>query len=254
MDLQPGRPHRRRVLRQARLGAVVTGVLVLLALTGCDASPLPPSRTAEVLPVHAFEAPVSRIGVPKPGEDDLVFTVTVPSGGRGCAADVRARVLGFDKKTLRLETVVESNQAGYCTKSVVRTFTERIALQGRSLVVNGQGWAPAGAAFLRCSATVGCDPPDDRCDPVWTRTLTPHFDLPPEKHARVVACSGAWLVLDIDAVFPGSGSRVHRRWFATLDGARNWQVVASGTAAGCADVHRSVPSFPAALCRGLPAR
>jgi hypothetical protein len=230
-------------------------LVVLGVLAGCDSSPLPPAQSADSAPTRTFEAPVSRIDVPSPGEDDLVFTVEVPSGGPGCADDVHARVLDFDREALRLQTVVQSNQAPYCTKSGSRTFTERVALQGRTLVVNGQSWAPsrAGAAFSRCSAMVGCDPPDDRCAPVWTATLTPHFDLPPRKHATVVACSGRWLILDIDAVFAGS-TAVRRRWFAELDAHRNWQVVASGTAAGCADVRRAVPSFPKPLCAGLPAR
>jgi hypothetical protein len=249
-------------------GRLVAGVASVLLLAGCDASPLPPAQSTGSLQVSTLETPVTAIGAPSPGEDDLVFTVDVPSGGPGCASRPRARVVDFDRETLRMQTVVESNHAGYCTRSRSRTFSTRVALEGRQLVVNDQSWehSDAGDAFVRCSVAVGCNPPDDRCDPVWTATVTPHFDLPPEKHAEVVACSGRWLVLDVNAVVTGcqpvdgstppagcSGRGVHRRWFAELDAQRNWQVVASGTAAGCADAHRLVPSFPNALCAGLPA-
>ena len=249
--------------------ASAASVLLLVSLTGCSSSPLPPARATESLRVSTFEASVTAIGAPSQGEDDLEFTVDVPSGGPGCAARPRARVVDFDRDTLRMQTVVESNQADYCTKTASRTFSERVALEGRELVVNGRSWdqSAQGNSFVRCRTEVGCDPPEDRCDPVWTGTLTPHFDLPPEKHAEVVACSGRWLVLDIDAVVTGcqsvdgstppadcAGNGLHRRWFAELDADRNWQVVASGTAAGCTEVRRAVPSFPKSLCSGLPAR
>jgi hypothetical protein len=83
----------------------------------------------------------------------------------------------------------------------------------------------------------------------------------------VLACDGKWLVLDVDAVVTGcqsidgappptgcAGSGTHRRWFAKLDDQRFWDVVASGTAGGCREVHAQVPEFPARLCADLPAR
>lgn len=250
-----------------RLVAGVASALVLVSLTGCDTSPVPKDRSTESLPVSTVEASVTAITVPAPGEDALVFTVLVPSGGPGCATRPEARVTDFNRETLRMQTVVESNHATYCTRTTSRTFTSKVALRGRRLVVNSQSWEPrSGAGFARCSPQVGCSPPDNRCDPVWTGTLTPHFDLPPEKHALVVACSGRWLVMDIHARIAScgsvagasppsgcAGSGIRRRWFAELDDQRNWQVVASGTAAGCTDVHRTIRSFPSALCEGLRA-
>ncbi len=213
-----------------------------------------------------MEAALTAVGPAAPGEDALVLTVQVPAGGPGCSTRPQARVTAFDRETLRMQTVVESNHAPYCTKSVSRTFTAKVALRGRRLVVNGQSWAPGpSAAFVRCNAAVGCAPPSDRCDPIWTSTLTPHFDLPPEKRATVVGCSGRWLVVDIDAVVPAcqpvggaipsgcTGGDIRRRWFAELDNQRNWRVVASGASAGCADVRRAVPAFPRSLCAGLRA-
>lgn len=267
--VRSSRAARGRACVAGRLVAGAAPALLLVTLAGCDASPLPPAQsTSGPLPVSTVETSVTAIGAPAVGEDDLVFTVDAPSGGPGCASRPRARVVDFDGEALRMQTVVESNRAGYCTKSGSLTFTARVALEGRELVVNDQSWEKSGNTFVRCSTEVGCDPPHDRCDPVWTGTLTPHFDLPPEKHAAVVACSGRWLVLDVDAVVTGCQSvhgstppagcaaqgGLHRRWFAELDTNRNWQVVASGTAAGCVEVHRVVPAFPRALCAGLPAR
>ncbi|MGI9155373.1 MAG: hypothetical protein ACR2FG_01845, partial [Marmoricola sp.] len=217
------------------------------------------------LPTSTVAAAVTAIGVPAQGADALVITVTVPSGGAGCASRPEARVIGYDRRTLRMETVVESNQSPDCTRTTSRTFTTQVAVRGRQLVVNGQSWEPAASgSFTRCSARVGCAPPDDRCDPVWTRTLTPHFDLPPQKSTTVVACSGRWLVLDVDATScrstAGSISSSectgtsHRRWFAELDAQRNWRVVASGSSAGCVDVKHAVPAFPRSLCKDLPGR
>ncbi len=234
----------------AGVGGIIGVLAMVVTVAGCAG--LPPAnsaRSSEPLPTSAVGAAVTAIGVPASGGDALVITIRAPSGGAGCASRPRAQVIGYDRTTLRMETVVESNRAPYCTGTTSRTFTAPLAVRGRQLVVNGQSWEPAANdRFARCSTEVGCAPPDDRCDPVWTRTLTPHFDLPPEKHTLVVACSGRWLVMDVDA----TGN--HRRWFAELDAQRNWQVVASGSAAGCADVQRAVPAFPRSLCRNLAVR
>lgn len=197
----------------------------------------------------------------------LAMMVQVPAGGAGCASRVRSRVEASEHATLYLRTVVDSNQADYCTETALRTASAGLQLRGRALVVNQEAWKRGpGDTFVRCSTDLGCHPPKDRCDPAWTDMVTHGIELPPEQRVEVLACSGRWLVVDVDAVVTGcqsvdgstppagcAGEGVHRRLFAELDKKRTWQVVGSGTAAGCAEVHAQVPAFPRRLCEDLPA-
>jgi hypothetical protein len=115
-----------------------------------------------------------------------------------------------------------------------------------------------------CPSTVGCHPPKDRCNPVWVRALVSGVDLPGTPTLLTRVCTSRWLVLDIlvkahscvsmggDASLPGCGPTTRMRWFAESR-ITGWTLVAAGGGKGCAEVQATVPSFPSALCRQLPA-
>ncbi len=168
---------------------------------------------------------------------------------------------------LYLQTVVTAVNASYCGEASTAVIHSPVRLNGLGLVVNQEAWEPGPAGtFVRCSTEVGCNPPDDRCDPVWTHLLTAGAELP-EQSVDVVACTRRWLVLDVDAVVTGcqsvdgstpppgcEGQGVHTRWYAELGADRRWTIVASSGTAGCSGVLSQVPEFPTVLCRDLPSR
>ncbi|RLV50412.1 hypothetical protein D9V37_05020 [Nocardioides mangrovicus] len=218
--------------------------------TDTDTGTQRPDSTGTGTDTDTIGVTVTRIRL---GEGTVTFTVKVPAGDDGCAATPQARVLGYDTTAVNVETVVASNLAPTCQGGKLsRTFTTPLDLQGRDLRVNGVLYRPdaTGHGVTACDTTLGCNPPADRCDPRWTRTVIPHNDLPPDKRTRVVACHAHWLILDVTAT-TRDGAQQHVRWFAELDPQRRWLVVASTRTGGCVDVRLAVPSFPLAYCKNL---
>ncbi len=264
-----------RGLVRATLRSATATLTVVLLLAGCgDADPAtgPTGPTKPRAPTGSpgqFEAEVTAVR-PGPTPRELVVTLSVPAGHRACATEPAATVEHSDR-SVWVQTTIMSVAGEY---DVCREHAEmdlRIAvppLRGRELVINHQAWErSAGRTFARCNEVLGCDPPEDRCDRAWVNVLLAGVELPPERHVDILGCDGRWLVLDVDAVVTGcqpvdgstppagcAGSGTHRRWFATLNDERFWEVVASGTAAGCGDVHAKEPDFPARLCADLPPR
>lgn len=264
-----GRHYGSGVAGMRRMSGWAWALILLLTLSGCGtARESSPQRGVEDAGRRAvtYEASVIAIQVARPGPG-LELTIQVPAGGAGCASRPRSRFDTAEHGTVFLQTLVDSNQATYCTESESRTVRSRVDLRDRDLVVNHEAWKLGPRdAFVRCSEELGCHPPDDRCDPAWTSLITDGADLPPEKRVDVLVCSARWLVVDVDAVVTGcqsvdgstpppgcAGEGVHRRWFATLAKNGLWKVAASGSAAGCGEVQRQVPNFPERLCRDLPA-
>jgi hypothetical protein len=201
---------------------------------------------------------------------ELVVTLDVPAGHRACATAPAATV-EQSEQTVWVQTTITSVTGEYkvCPERAPMEFRVAIPpLRGRALVINQRAWElSAEGGYALCSEVLGCDPPEDRCDRAWVNALLAGVELPPERSVDIVACDGRWLVLDVDAVVTGcqpvdgstppsgcTGSGTHRRWFARLDDQRMWDVIASGTDGGCAEVHAKVPEFPARLCSELPAR
>ena len=155
-----------------------------------------------------------------------------------------------------------------CLEKPSASFVVRVpAMQPKDVVSTGMGpaWRPtATTSYARCSEALGCYPPKDHCDPIWTRLVTNGSELPPEKRVDVLACANGWMIADVDAVITGcqsvdgstppsgcADSGVHARWYAHFVD-NSWNVVASGPN-GCADV-ADVPDFPRELCTGLASR
>ncbi|KQY63968.1 MULTISPECIES: hypothetical protein [unclassified Nocardioides] len=207
------------------------------------------------------------------GPGRVTVTLDLPAGAPGCARHPKATVEA-EKHAVFLTATFQSlaatldYDAHACPKMQPHELSVDIPeLDGRTLVTdNSVEWKPGnGPSYVRCDDQVGCYPPNDRCDPAWTGTLLQGVEIPPEQQVDVLACEGSWMVAEVDAVMTGCqsvdgstppagcvGKGTHTRFFAHFTGER-WNAVATGTAAGCADV-ASVPSFPRTLCRALPAR
>lgn len=246
-----------------RLGLAL---LTLILLAGCGTGTAGTDTGADEAAgrVGTWEAPVAGVRA-LPGDGGLAITVTLPAGEPDCVVDARADHVGDDAGVLHVTTTFDGVSRS-CPDSQERTVELAVPPRGRDVALNSELWKPRrDGRYVRCSPELGCHPPADRCADVWTRLLTDGKELPPEQRVDVLACADGWLVADVDAVVTGcqsvdgstpppgcAGSGVHTRWFARLDD-RRWQVVASGTTAGCTPV-ADVPDFPRRLCGDLPAR
>lgn len=252
----------------------VAVVVLLAALNGCgdaggSAEPLPEPDAGPTTGQSADPASypgrvrLSALAV-RETRTGLAIDVELPAGGPGCGGRPRVHVADRDPDLVRVTASVPTSGAPECIDSRPATLAVDLDLRGRDLTMNHELWEPGpGPAFVRCGG-MGCDPPRDRCDPLYTHEVGADAEIPPERQVDVIACAAPWLVADVDAVVTGcqsvDGSTpppscevFSTRWFAHLDQDRTWQVVASGTGAGCADVHAQVPDFPRSLCQDLPA-
>jgi hypothetical protein len=219
-----------------------------------------PSTGAAAAPFQATATAVRTL----PGGAGFAITVEVPAGHAGCNARTQARYDAHENHIHYVTTTFERRHQS-CPETQQRVVEVRAPVRGEDLALNHELWRPGpGHTYVRCSTELGCHPPRDRCADVWVRALVAGAELPPERQVTTVACADGWLVLRIDAVVTGcqsvdgaapppgcAGTGTHTRWFARLGPDRRWEVVASGTAAGCADV-AAVPGFPERLCRRLP--
>jgi hypothetical protein len=200
------------------------------------------------------------------GGSGFAITVRVSAGEPGCAGRARGRYDTFENGTHYVTTLFRTSGAD-CPGTEHRTVTVPVpgSVDGRDLSLNEGMWKPGpGSSYVRCSSELGCHPPKDRCDDTWVEQMVDGVELPPERQVDTVVCAQGWLVVDVRAVSTGcqsvdgstppagcAGTGVRTRWFARLGSGRRWEVVASGTAAGCADV-AGLPRFPRRLCSGLP--
>lgn len=203
--------------------------------------------------------------------EEIILALDLPAGQPGCAQDPAATVES-DEQTVLVHTTFVSTvepEFGVCAERVSHDLPVSIPLlAGRNLSVNSRHlWAPAdgATAFRQCHDILGCHPPADRCDPAYVELMLSRSEVAPERQVDIVACDGTWMVLEIDAVMSGcqsldgrspptgcAGSGTHARWFATAHPDEGWNVVVSGDAGGCGDVHATIPDFPTALCQDLP--
>lgn len=254
--------ERRRCARPA------SALVLLAALIACGTETVP-SNSAPEAPVGPEPSAVSYPGVVRLSAtairstaSGVVVDVGVPAGGPGCGVRPRIRVAATTKDRVRLNGTVRTSGAPECIVNESATLMVDVDLAGRDVVMNQELWKEGpGKTYERCGG-LGCDPPHDRCDPVYTHAVGTSAEIPPERSLDVLACEVPWMVVDVTAVVTGCQSvdgstpppsceAFTTRWFAHLeDGA--WEVVAAGSQGGCAEVRSQVPDFPRRLCATLP--
>lgn len=208
--------------------------------------------------------------------DPRHLRITVDTPGPGCIQNLRAVVTDSDARQVYIQISYQEPWAATnppCTKTTSSTLIVSVSpLRGRTVVIDSQTpWAATRGSnqYRQCAGAFGCDPPPrDHCDPSWLRVAAAQIDeLPPERDWVNRGCNHRWLILDVtatvtgcqplDGAAPPSGCAAvaHRvRLFYRFEPPHGWVAIASGVAAGCRDVHASVPAFPRHLCRQLPAR
>lgn len=240
-----------------RIGTLVVLGLALLA-PGC-------ARTGTAAPGSGDWRPSEVISVdgvrPGPAPDVLLIDVTLPAGPDGCVRDPRAEQFDEENGALYVHVLIDSRRDD-CpgTATGVVTFTAPGPLRDRTVVLNEQAWTPAGGAYRRCAADIGCHPATDHCDPSWLLAAFDSLDVP--RHAARTAehCDQQWLIMkvDVNSSACGAGGRagcsappsVTRFFLRWRDG---WEVFARGNSAGCAGALSADPTLPRSLCEHLPA-
>ena len=245
-------------------GGLCVLIVAVLGVSGCAA----PGSTPEGGPSASaawvtYEAQVSTV-TPGPGAKAVTVHVLALAGGDDCSRNVRVsnqdEVNGVIFANL-VQDSAESAQPGGCPalQSVAVRLTSAKPIGTRPLTLNQQAWALDGGAYRRCDENLGCAPPKNRCDPVWTRAAVRGMDVSSHSQGTVEACQGDWLVMTVpdDPAACGAGGRpgcevntAVRRYFLRNKPA-GWLIVAQTTAGGCDAVLVAAPDFPRKLCAGL---
>ncbi|MEU7875121.1 hypothetical protein [Dactylosporangium sp. NPDC049140] len=241
-------------------------LLLVPVLLGACAAPgpaTPPPDPSASATWTTYQAEVSGV-TPGPGDSTVTVEVRALAGREGCSRDVRVTNQQEENGVIFASIVQDSAESatfGACpTFTPVRvTITAKEPIGRRPLTLNEQAWALRGGAYTRCSEDLGCDPPADRCDPVWTRAAVRGLDVSRHSQGSVEACDGTWLVMTVPddpaacGAEPRPGCTVDtavRRYFLHNEPA-GWTVVAQTTTGGCDAVLRAEPSFPRRLCTDL---
>lgn len=235
--------------------ALISGtVFVIATAVGSDqaspakpAAPQPGNRllTPEVTrPAERWVRTTARPTGVRRGADPRLLVVTFDApAGPACSRLPRARVPSESGSTVQVAVTYET-VVPLCTatgRSAVRVLT-RAPLRDREIIVNGARYGPSiEGTYLRCGPD-GCAPPSEHCADERLDDATRAADIPPDRPRRVQACTGVWLIADVDAV----------RWYFRYADDR-WRPLLSTRSPGCAAVRARVPAIPEALCHPLAA-
>jgi hypothetical protein len=207
------------------------------------------------------------MGVRKgPDERTLLIDVQVAGGHPDCSRNPQVTQYTEENGLIYANVVYESARAdmdGGCPdrETAVATLTAPQPIGDRRVVLNQQIWAlnPVGDGYRRCHEQLGCTPPADPCDPVWTRYAKDRMDVPRHSYYNVESCGGGWLVMTVDANSAACGAAPRpgcsappdtTRYFLRFDS--EWRIVAGSRTGGCDAVLKVDPSFPRERCEGLP--
>ncbi len=202
------------------------------------------------------------------GGRTLSVDAEVPGDGRTCARDLKAVVTSVSARTVWVQvtfSALTGAPRADCSKTATGTATVRLpsALGHRVLAVDtGTAFTADDADLpeLRPCGSRGCHPAPTGCTPASYDQAVAALDVPKHTSRGEEHCDGKWLVFDVSSRMgpacaeggaPGCGASRGDRWFFRA-GPTGWEPFARGTNAGCADVHRTEPAFPSALCAGLP--
>jgi len=198
----------------------------------------------------------------------LAVAAQVPAGRAGCMRHLTAGLTEFGPAVVYVKITFQSRLASVfraCPSN--RVLTARVglpaALGRRDVMINSSTTFASGhGALLRRCNDQGCGPfivPPASCT---TRSYQQAMlSTGPPMHAayQLLGCDGRWLVLDV--AWPGgpagcdapcTPSLVVTRWFFRA-GPHGWATITTSSTAGCPQVHKAEPRFPARLCAGLHA-
>ncbi|MFG3137219.1 hypothetical protein ACGFZA_13525 [Streptomyces sp. NPDC048211] len=255
--------------RRSLAGVLLSAVAVLL-LTACG------TQQAGAGAPTATEAPHWQTFAPfrvtaarlSDGGRQLSVDAEVPGMGKTCARGLKAVVTSTSKRTVWVQvtfSALTGDPDADCSKTATGTGKVRLpsALGHRELVVDNNTTFTADDADLpdlRLCGDRGCHPAPTGCTPTSYDQAVAALDVPNHTSRGEEHCDGKWLVFDVSSRMgpacaegeaPGCGASLGDRWFFRAEKS-GWVPLARGTKAGCADVHRVEPAFPAALCADLP--
>ncbi|ROQ66637.1 hypothetical protein EDD93_1045 [Streptomyces sp. 840.1] len=199
----------------------------------------------------------------------LSVDVEVPGNGKTCARGLKAVVTSTSERTVWVQvtfSALTGDPHADCSKTAPGTAKVRLpsALGHRQLSVDNDTTFTADDADLpdlRLCGDLGCHPAPTGCTPASYDQAVAALDVPNHTSRGEEHCDRKWLVFDVSSLVgpacaegeaPGCGASLGDRWFFRAE-KKGWVPIARGTKAGCADVNRVEPAFPAALCAGLPA-
>ncbi|MET7708005.1 hypothetical protein [Micromonospora sp. NPDC005413] len=196
-----------------------------------------------------------------PGAQAVTVHVEALAGRDGCSRNVRVDSQEEENGVIFANIVEESATVGNCPTfapaEVTLTSTEPIGK--RPLSLNQKAWALKNGTYTLCDENLGCNPPKDRCDPVWTRAAVRGMDLSRHSQGTVEACDGNWLIMTVPddptacGVEARPGCEVNtavRRYFLRNKPA-GWLIIAQTNSGGCDVVVKAASTFPRKLCADL---
>jgi hypothetical protein len=257
-----------------RIGALAVAMLALL-LAGCGSVlagagvGVHPSVSSSPAQWHTYVPGVGQIVSVRVDVTGRVLAVgdMMPTGRAGCERNMTGKVARFAAKDVYLTITYQSRLAvvGPCSWRVV-TLRVRLpaSLGQRDVLVNSQvSFAPRGAALLMQCENYGCPPvtppPPASCSTISYGQAMAATGPPVDAVYGLIGCDGRWLALTVG--WPGgaagcdgpscSPDLTSTYWFFRAT-SRGWETIASSRGAGCAQVHKADPQFPARLCAALP--
>ncbi|MZD05971.1 hypothetical protein GTW43_12865 [Streptomyces sp. SID5785] len=213
-----------------------------------------------------------RVTAARLGDDGRALSVDaeVPGGGKTCARKLKAVVTDTSESTVWVQVTFSALEGGApnpdCRKTSTATAKVRLPspLGHRELTTDTHTAFTADGAHLpalRLCGELGCHPAPTGCTPASYDQAVMALDVPQHTSRGDEHCDGKWLVFDVfmrmgqacpEGAAPGCGAGLNDRWFFRAEKS-GWKPIARSTHAGCVDVHRIEPGFPAALCADLPA-
>jgi hypothetical protein len=262
-----------------RIGTLAVAMLAL-PLAGCGTihagtgTAGDPAASASPAQWRTYGPAEDQLVSPRTNSSGRVLTVGVqmPTGRYGCERDLAGKVTKVDQTYAFVSITYQSRLWLDARACLWRVVTVRVSLPAplgqRSVYFNGDTifLASRGKLVLQCEAIngAGCGIP---ATPVSASCSSPSFqqamgETAPPMHAvyGVLGCDVRWLALSVG--WPGgtvgcdgpscSPDMVSTYWFFRA-GPQGWQIITASRAAGCAQVQKADPQFPARLCTALPA-
>jgi hypothetical protein len=262
-----------------RIGALAVAVLAPL-LAGCGTVHAG-AGTADGPRASASPAQWSTYG---PSDDQLVSPradstgriltvgVQMPTGRYGCERDLVGKVTKFDQTYAFVSITYQSRLWLDARACPWRVVTVRVSLPAplgqRNVYFNGDTifMASHGQLILQCDALngAGCGVPPPlvpaSCTNRSYQQAMGETAPPMDAVYGLLGCDGRWLALKVG--WPGGAAgcdgpscnpdMTSTYWFFRAR-RRGWEPIAASRTAGCAQVHKTEPQFPARLCAALPA-